>query len=824
MWWTEKNNFAGRTGTCKGGIFIRRPLVWMLGALILIFLLYRAVYSERDDARYYIFQGIWQEKTSAVVIGEVERVTLGKNEEKGTNTSIFLKKCKIQIAGEEDVYRLRRLLVYCDGEQSLEPGYRLRITGSLVELPVATNPGQFDQRRYYKEKGIYYRFQAQDMKVTDTHRIWWRSLLYHFRDEMEEVYEICLPQKEAGVVAAMILGDKSLLDMDVKKLYQESGIGHLLAISGLHVTILGMAFYRLLRRMGVSVGFAVPSAIVVLLCYGCMTDFSISTSRAVVMMIFWMMAEWIGRTYDGKSALAFSGIFILLQKPFALFSCSFLLSFGAIAGIELLLPVFRFLVYGDGETVRRRKRRSERRNRELRANYRIGGFPVKMFSLGDRILSMFLASLSVQLMTLPVLLYFFYEIPVYGIIINLLVIPLASVVVLLSMLGGLSGCVFLPLGRLVLGSVFYLLRLYEWVCAFFGRLPGHMQILGCPAGWKIVVFYGLLFLMCGAVWCRKESIERGTPFLGQAVPGERGESVYHRGGKWWLLAVFCCSVLLFAPAADGHFRMTMLDVGQGDGIFLRTADGRGILVDGGSTSVSKVGEYRIIPYLKYSGVRQIDYMIMTHSDEDHMNGLLTVLEESGGSGPAVRYLVVPDVADKQAGGYGEIVSLARRKEIPVLYLSDGFVLRSGDLSITCLNPVKNFEGESANAGSITLSMRYRNFSCLLTGDLEGDGQEHVAEVLEHHREKYNLPDAYTLLKVAHHGSKNSTDEGFLELVSPEISLISCGKNNRYGHPHEELLGRLQSIRSQIYMTPQYGAVMLDLYGDTLRIKTYLHDG
>lgn len=769
--------------------------------MILLFFLYRACYSERDDVRYYIFQEIFQDKTLAAATGQVERVALRQNQENGISTSIYLKNCEVRLSGQpETVYFLKRLLVYQDGENHFEPGNKLQISGSLKEFLPATNPGQFDQKEYYKEKGIYYQFQAKEILVASTNCIWWKSVLYHFRDRMAGVYQECLPQKEGGIVTAMILGDKSLLDLDMKTLYQESGIGHLLAISGLHVTILGMAFYQLLKRLGVPVKCAVPVTLLVLLCYGCMTDYSISTSRAVIMMILLLTAEWIGRTYDRKSALAFSGIWIILQKPFALFSCSFLLSFGAIAGMEILLPAFQFLVYGDEETRREKRRRNQRRNRELQANCRFGNRMAGSFYLPEKIISMFLASLSVQMMLLPVMLYFFFEVPAYGILINLFVIPVAFFVVLLSFIGGVAGCVVLPLGKIVLGSVYGLLQFYEWICRFFQRLPGHMQILGRPAWWKILLYYGVLFLFTGVVWVIKK------------------KEIFHKVSPWFLMGI-CSLVLVFVPFSARQFQMTMLDVGQGDAIFLHSAAGQNILLDGGSTSVSKVGTYRILPFLKCSGVRTVDYMILTHGDEDHVNGLLEVLRESGEGGPVVKQLAVPDISDQEEGNR-PIIALAQKKGIPVVYLSEGVAMQSGELSLTCLNPVKNFQAESANAGSITISLQYKKFSCLLTGDLEGEGEEHVRTLLECARGKYRLPASYTMLKVAHHGSKNSTSQEFLELVQPSLALISCGRKNRYGHPHPELMKRLEDTQCKIFRTDQTGAVYICVKRDKIILTTY----
>ena len=201
----------------------------------------------------------------------------------------------------------------------LHPGNTASLTGSLQEIMTATNPGMFDRREYYKEKGVYYELRATTLQITSFRTNPVKDLLYR----LGEVYTTSLPAKESGIVSAMILGDKSLLDIDIRQLYQESGIGHLLAISGLHVSILCMALIRFFKHTGISERIFIPAGIGLVLAYGQMTDFSISTSRAVIMMILLLAADLFERTYDGKNSLAIAAVIILLQKPFALFSCSF---------------------------------------------------------------------------------------------------------------------------------------------------------------------------------------------------------------------------------------------------------------------------------------------------------------------------------------------------------------------------------------------------------------------------------------------------------------------------------------------------------------------
>lgn len=784
--------------------------------MLILFLLYRALYSEWDDARYYCFQGIWEDQISARVTGKVEQLRLHAGGEEQSSTGIYLRNCSITLSGDRRSYSLNRLLVYWEGAPALEPGNCLELSGALAEFSRSTNPGQFDQRDYYKEKGIYYQLFAVDGAVVSPRVNQLQSILYHFRDRMEEVYVTCLPRREGGIVSAMLLGDKSLLDMDIRQLYQESGIGHLLAISGLHVAILGMAVYRLLKRLLLTDHIAVPAGILAVLAYGRMTDFSISTSRAVIMLILFLTAQWVGRTYDGKNALAFAAVVILLQHPFALFSCSFLLSFGAMAGIYVILPVLKTVWLGDAAMQRERRRKRHRWEKEIKENAPLGRVWIFLRRLLDRAGSMLLMSVSVQLATLPVVLYFYFEAPVYGVVINLAVLPLASFVVLLSFLGGILGCVYPPAGQWLLGSVYYLLKFYEKLCHLFQRLPGAVQILGKPEGWQIAVYYLLLLFLLLFLWRLDRYLEEAAAYGAQGGR-DRLRSVLSGSGR---LGPLLCVLFLFPLPVQG-FSMTMLDVGQGDSIFIRTAEKQTILVDGGSTSEGQVGRYRILPFLKAEGIRRLDYMLLTHSDEDHSNGLTEVLEASGTGGFSVDTLVLPAVADPE--GYVSLCTLAAEKGIRICRLSEGYVLRSGELSLTCLNPVKNFQSASANDESITLSLLYRGFSCLLTGDLAGEGEEHVKALLQSpvSRRKYQLPEHYTVLKVAHHGSKNSTDEEFLQLVRPELALISCGRKNRYGHPHGELLDRLKAAGAVALRTDQEGAAEGELRDGILRFTGFL---
>lgn len=785
--------------------------------MTILFLLYRAIDSEKDDARYYCFDGIWEDQTFAETTGTIERICLEQGKQE--RTVLYLKNCRIHLSGNDSVYSQNKLYVSLSGKPSLQPGNTLFVKGTLCEFPVATNPGMFDRREYYKEKGIYYNFRADSFRVLQNSVYPVKNLLYQIRDRLSLVYQTGLPSKESGIVSAMILGDKSLLDMNIQKLYQESGIGHLLAISGLHVSILGMALLKLFKKLYLPERIAVPVCILLVAAYGQMTDFSISTSRAVIMMILLLAADLFERTYDGKNALALAAVIILLQKPFALFSCSFLLSFGAMAGIYLVLPVLEQVWFGDPWEQRRKRRKMHQWEKELLANKRTGRLQMFCHLQLKRIGQMLLMSSAVQLTTLPVMLYFFFEIPLYGMVINLFVIPLASVLVIFSFVGGVAGCICMPLGRFILSNAYWLLKLYEVICRVFQKLPGHMQIIGRPAGWQLLFYY---LVLSGILAWLLYSLHKIDEMEYQKMPlqPEKLRKKAKQLGK--ILPAMCILLILHIPSAG--FEMTMLDVGQGDGIYIHTPDQKNILIDSGSTSEKQIGKYRILPFLKSKGIRQIDYMIATHADEDHINGLLELLE-AGGDGFRINLLILPDVADKEQGGYMQLRNAAASKNIPVRYLSTGSSFQSGGVSFICLNPAAGSSFDSANAESITLSMQYQNFSCLFTGDLEGAGEEAVRNIISsaRTRQSYHIPEHYTFLKVAHHGSKNSTGEEILNRLKPEYALISCGRKNRYGHPHRELLDRLTASGAEIQRTDKRGALSVAIRKGTPFLTGYLDD-
>lgn len=646
-------------------------------------------------------------------------------------------------------------------------GSRIEVTGQFDTFSTARNPGQFNADQYYKTLGICGILRkAQITETSDTYSHVKEMLFRQKEFWREKLYNV-LPEKEASVLCAMLLGDKSNLDEEIKNLYQDNGIVHILSISGLHISLIGMSLYRVLRRLGCPIPVAALVSGSLLVLYGIMTGMSVSTVRAIGMYLIRMLGELLGRTYDMLTALGIMAIIMLTAQPLYLQNGGFLLSFGSICGIGIVLPLF-----SAEEEVRILLKQS------LPQRLVLGGL--------EQLKKMIMPGLSISVFTLPIQLILFYEIPVYSVLLNMLVLPFMSLVMMAGVL-----TLFIPFNW-GLGYVsVWILRGYEWLCRMFEALPGHTWNPGEPELWQICVYYLLL---------------GSCLMLHRAGKGKRIRFLF-------IAAAICCMEIRIPPG----FSVTFLDVGQGDCICVRTGE-ETYLFDCGSSSTANVCENVLIPYLKREGIRELDAVFVSHSDSDHTNGIARMLETGEDQGITVGRLVLPDIDhEKQKEEFGELMTLAQTadRQIPVFFVGKGTTWQSGSVQFTCLHPVTGYSSEEDNSYSQCFLLECREFSMLLTGDVEGTGEAQLLEELRR-RKVGDIP----LLKVAHHGSRNSTSEGLLELIRPAVAVISCGQNNSYGHPHEELLGRLEATGCRIYSTLQTGAIEMWLTGDRLRISTF----
>lgn len=690
--------------------------------------------------------------------GEVLAITgqAYKIEKREKHQAVYLKNNSIlQIQKDQkQSFQESKFILYTDPEIQIHIGNAIRAAGELSFFQNARNPGNFDQKLYYQRQDIHGSAWAKEVEVVDD-SIWKiRDWLSEFRSQWKKALIQAMGEKDGNVLSAMLLGEKSEMDPDTKELYQVSGIGHILAISGLHLSFIGIGAYRIFRRMTGSYTAGGIAGILLLVLYVMMIGVTISAVRALVMFLFRVGAEMTGRHYDPPTALAAAAAAVLLWRPLSLYDGGFWLSFGAVFAMIIVLPIFK-------------------------------GLPVQGFW----------ASVSINLTILPVMLFYFFEFPPYSLLLNLFVIPLMSAMLLLGLLGSAAYAAGIPIAVFGLRICKVILWLYEKCCEIGMGIPGARMIAGKLRLWQIAAYY--ILLAAALVFLRRLRRKEIKKASGMETTG--------RIKIMPLLALAAgIFILTFRFGEEGRLSVTILDVGQGDGIFIQGPAGGTYLIDGGSSDIKKVGQYRIEPFLKSRGVGKLDYVLISHGDSDHMNGVADLIERRK-IGIEIGTLVLP-MQEAWDESLCSLADMARQAGIQVAEIGPGQGIQEKEAALFCIQPAKGDEIQPGNEASMVLALSSGEFDMLLSGDVEGKGEELLTERLT----KTEQARTWEVLKVAHHGSRNSTSERFLQSVQPAFAIISAGEQNRYGHPHQETLVRLKERGIKIYSTQDKGAVMIEV--------------
>lgn len=673
------------------------------------------------------------------------------------------------------------------------PGCVVLVKGRTELIGAATNPGQFDARSYYLAQGYIFRSfspEVQLLKAADP----FNQFLQRIKCSMECVLEEISCEQDFGVYDALLLGNRSELDEETKTLFQTGGISHILAISGLHISFIGTLLYGLLRKAGQPVALASSVSSIVLVCYTLLTGNSVTTQRACIMMLLSFGAGCLGRTPDMLSSMSLAWILISIRYPWQITQAGCQLSFAAIIALGILLPVWE-------KNLEYQKKKGE-------------GVRIKVFR---RICSGVLGAAAIQFVTWPILAWHYFQISVYSLFLNMLVLPLTGVLlfslllaVLIGMLcGGAGGG--MCLAGFIIFPAHLVMAFYRKLCMFCAFLPGHICITGQPRWWQMLLYTGILGGVTLLLLVRGRRRE--------AAAEQNVSSFDHRTGRlrsvvWEYVTAFAVLLMLLTGGLHLLVRVkgreltvVFMDVGQGDGIFLQSG-GFSLFIDGGSTSVSNVGIYRIKPLLLYYGVTNVDAWFLTHPDQDHISGFMELLEKSGENGTPRIGGVIVAAAGCEASEWFAVNEALLKGNIPRMLIEQGGGLRAGELSLECLYPQKSEIFTETNDLCIVLRAEYGNASMLLTGDIGIEAEELLCVRYADNPRKLSCD----LLKVAHHGSRYSSSECFLEMTGAAYAVISCGKNT-YGHPAAEVIARLKAEGMEIHITKEEGAVVITVDGD-----------
>lgn len=676
-----------------------------------------------------------------------------------------------------------KVQVYASAKDAgrLEYGDKVELAGNAFVPEPRRNPGGFDMRRYLAREGIHVCLRADGISnVTPGHGNpvcrWIHSLKKKLRRSLSAGK---VAPETTSFLHAIILGERREVEEDFKEALRRTNTMHILAISGLHVGIVAFVLYFLLSRL-----LLVPQSISSFATIAAVAGYSLITGthppvfRASLMSAVFLLGPIVKRRSDPLNSLAVAAVVILCVRPGDLFTAGFQLSFAVVLAILLLSDrIFLGLVAMLGLrpdpgflTVGARRRRI----------YRALEYPLRLFAV----------SLAAFIGSFPLIVHYFHYVSFFSPLCNMVVLSLVGFIVPLGLLAGVAGLLSLTVAASVNAVNGALISGLRAVVEFFAIRMGPVNISPPPVMF-VFAFYATIWTVGFARTVKRVALPAGVlslVTLGVFVGGE------------------------MARRHPGSIEVTFLDVGQGDCAFVEFPNGRRILVDGGSTTNSDVGRYVIVPFLRWSGVNELDALVVSHYDADHINALSDVLRDI-----RTRLLLLrcgspaPDSPEAQ-----RLLALAQTKSIPLRLVGAGEELPlSAKTESRVLNPPR--EGDlsafSENDLSVVLKLDYGGASVLLCGDIEAKVERRLL--------REGVPVQSEVIKVPHHGSNTSSLEVFIRSVQPDVAVISCGRGNIYRHPSSQVLERYALLGVRVFRTDRDGAIVVELCPSRLTVSTTL---
>jgi competence protein ComEC len=578
-----------------------------------------------------------------------------------------------------------------------------------------------------------------------------------------------IPEPEAALLSGILLGNDNNIPPDLAQDFRDTGMTHIIAISGFNIAILiaimvSLADPFLARRTAVLV------AVVGIFIYTILVGAEASVVRAAVMgSLFLFTSRWLGRPNFPYASLFFAALVMTLLNPMTLWDVGFQLSFAATLGLML---------YADPFTQWTQRRLVRTMERPL-ANRVMG-------VLSEAVL----LTLAAQILTLPLMIGYFRQLSLISLPANAMILPFQPGVMLWGGAATLAGLVWLPLGQPLAWVAWLFLALTVRLVQAFAAVPW----AAVPVYLPIAALLALYALIAAATWYVKASSQKRTA-VADFLRQNQAQRLAFSGSV--LLLFLLGGWSLTQP--DGRLHIAFLDVGQGDAIFIQTPGGRQVLVDGGNfPSVLNDQLSRQMPFWD----REIDLLVATHPDADHVTGLTGVFDRY-----RVGRLLTNGQGLNESSIYDAVLLTAEARGTPIQRAQAGQVIELGDgVRLEALHPGEILT-DDRNENSVVLRLVYGDFSLLLTGDADEDSER---VMVGNGRSLHAL-----ILKAGHHGSNTSTSAPFLEAVRPQIVIISAGKDNRFGHPNEEVLERITAVGAVVLRTDELGTIEVTTDGQQM---------
>jgi len=717
-------------------------------------------------------------------ITEIKGMVARDPEVRDKSTHLYLSSAEIKL--EEGWHEVEgTALIFVPRYPAYEYGDVLSVSGKL-ETPPQLN--DFDYKGYLAHQGIYTITYYPEIEILERGKgfkpLEW---VYSLRNHLAQTMSAVLPEPQASLAQGIILGIRGNIPLSVKTDFTRTGTTHLLAISGLHLSIiagilLSVGIWLFGRRHYIYIWLALGT----IWLYALITGLHPPIVRGAIMASLFLTAELLGRQRSAITALTFAAAIMVGISPYILGDAAFQLSFLAMTGLVFLFPIFQALG-----------------RKAVRATLGEDGALASIATISSDCLS---ATMGAVIAVWPVVAYYFGIISFAGPLATFLALPALPGIIVTGVLTGVLGFIALPAAQ-VIGWLTWLFLSYI-LLVVGGLAASSLSFIEVGSVDTILIWIYYLVLAAAVFFSRKTNLmTKATTQLKSAV----SKSFNRASGlpkKWVLLPLLLIAILVSGTAAtapDDNLRISFLDVGQGDAILIQQGNQQ-ILVDGGpSPQAISLELGNQMPFWD----RTIDMVVLTHPHSDHLTGLVEVLHRF-----RVKQVLCPD-SDYESPLYDEWLRLIEAKNIQQTTAQAGQQINFGKAVIKVLNPgttpLTGTESDADNNG-VVLRLSRDDVSFLLTADIR---QEVEFKLTADRAELHS-----TVLKVAHHGSDTSTTPQFLAVVNPHLAVISVGADNKFGHPSDEVLDRLKEKLNteDIYRTDKHGTIEFTTDGESLWVE------
>ena len=670
---------------------------------------------------------------------------------------------------------------------TLDYGDEIIIKGKYIEPNTKRNYGGFDYKQYLKTNNIYGSVNVENIKINNKKKA---NVLFYLANKLackiEKTIDDNLEKNEASLLKGILIGKTSDIEEETYKNFRVANISHILAVSGMHVSYIIIGCNILFEK---SIGKRKSKYIIIaiLIIYMFVTGFSPSIVRATIMGILFMISKIVYRKNDVWTSISLSLLIILVFNPYIIMNIGLQLSYIGTIGIILLQRIVQDVL-------------KNIKFRDKKKVYKINRKKILFISKIQEILSV---TISAQLVILPFMLYHFNLFGTYFFISNLLISLIIGPIIIIGFSVIIFSCVFYPVGKIVFILLEIMIKILIQISQI-GNLPFSKIYFSTPKIWIIVIYYIFvsLFILIYPIYTkRKISITQQRFKNIISLIKYKFKESNKKSIKIFLIVFFIVVFLIYV--FPKNLKINFVDVGQGDCTFVITPRNKTILIDGGGSKSSDfdVGKSTLFPYILDRGYTKIDYIIISHFDEDHCGGLFYIIQEL-----KVKNIIIGK-QNEVSTNYSEFIKTAQNKKINIKVVEGKTKIDiEPNIYFDILWPYSNtmISEDAINNNSLVCKLNYKKFSMLFTGDIEEIAEK---EILYKYSKNLGVLKS-DILKVGHHGSKTSSSNEFIKEISPKYVVIGVGKNNKFGHPNNGVLERLNNYGTKIYRTDEDGEISI----------------